>query len=198
LAVANILFRNDTVVTSRSENDDIFRTGAIVEAAIWGFIGTLVGAFVGATASVATTTINSNNAVRLQRNARAQEQVERVRAFQLENFLSVQETFQDLMRQVGRAHFEDSMAYRQKGEWGKNMLSDEVNEKLGDLARKIGILIERIDDEHLRTELNRLKGEAMNVSHAKSECEATEKFANVSFTFTATMKNLGGALRAKY
>ena len=58
----------------------------------WGFIGTLIGAIVGASASILTTKINSKNAIKIQEEIERNTRKERFRNFQRDNILELQET----------------------------------------------------------------------------------------------------------
>ena len=60
-----------------------------MEAALWGFLGTIVGAMV----SIATSWINSRNETERQRQANSFERLERARAFQRDNLLNLQKRF---------------------------------------------------------------------------------------------------------
>jgi hypothetical protein len=107
-----------------------------MDAATWGFIGTLAGAVIGATASICTTLVSSWNASRLQQNADYLERIERARAFQRDNLLALQDSLQDAMRLAARAHLEDAVA----ANFGKSMLSEEVNQNILLSNRKLSIL----------------------------------------------------------
>lgn len=83
-----------------------------MDAAIWGFIGTVVGTVVGASASILTTFINARNSARLQENADTLQRLERAREFQRTNLLELQEALSQHMRLIGRAHLEDVESFR--------------------------------------------------------------------------------------
>jgi hypothetical protein len=93
-----------------------------VDAAVWGFIGTILGAVVGASASVATTVIASKNAAAMQSQADSLDRSERSRAFQRDNLLATQEALQSVGRLVSRAFHHDVMACRGGAEWAKTLL----------------------------------------------------------------------------
>lgn len=169
-----------------------------MEAASWGFIGTLVGAVVGASASVITTTINSRNAVRLHRMNSELERDERARAFQRETLLSTQEVIQDLMRLMARAHIADTEAFRQSGQWGRNMLEEDLNEASLLANRKMTALVERVSDDSLRNMLKALHGDVSNVGQSRSREEAEFAFNAVAPSFEAVMIQLGTKLRTFY
>jgi hypothetical protein len=93
-----------------------------VDAALWGFLGALVGAGT----SIATTWVSNRHEATRQRQADSLERVERARAFQRDNLLELQDTLQNAMRFCGRMLHEDQMAFKRGGKWGKALLGDEV------------------------------------------------------------------------
>jgi hypothetical protein len=165
-----------------------------LEAASWGVIGTVVGA----SASIATTAITNWNAFRLQKGANALERAERARAFQRENFLSAQETLQNLMRLMARAHLADLAAYRETREWGKNMLEDEISENMLLSNRKMSALIVRVADDSLRSRLKDLHSRINAVSSSRSREDAEKIYHNLADVYENTMEQLGSVLRDNY
>lgn len=169
-----------------------------MDATTWGFIGTVIGAIVGASASVLTTTINSRSAFNLHKVGDELDRAERSRAFQRETLLNVQETVQDLMRLMARAHFADKVAFRENGEWRQNMLGNELDESLLLANRKMTAFVERIADDSLREALIDLHGQITQVYQSDSLRDAEIAFRRVGPNFVAVMRRLGGALRATY
>ncbi|MDZ7693828.1 MAG: hypothetical protein U5K69_22360 [Balneolaceae bacterium] len=115
-----------------------------MSSAIWGFIGTLVGAL----ASIATTTISSWNTFRIQKLENKEDRKERSRAFQRETLLELQEELVEYMRLFGEAYFEQLDSFKKTGNWG-SLLSDEINEKIRLSNAQTAILIERVIDEEI-------------------------------------------------
>jgi hypothetical protein len=169
-----------------------------LDAASWGFIGTLIGAIVGASASVLTTSINSRNAVQLHKANNDLDRAERARAFQRETLLGTQEVLQASMRLMARAHIADTEAFRLTGQWGRNMLGDDLNESILLANQKMTALVERISDDSLRNTLKDLHGEISSVSQSDSRDEANIAFYQVGPAFQDAMTQLGTALRTFY
>lgn len=169
-----------------------------MDAATWGFVGALTGTVVGASASIFTTIIGGWTANRLQKDADALKRSECARAFQRSNLLELQDSIQDAMRLLGRAHHEDVIAARESGEWGKAMLSEEVNEGSGLANRKLAILTERVADDELRSDLRELRQRMTNCLFAHSELEMRESMQRASSEFASFMEKLGIVLRSNY
>jgi len=170
-----------------------------MDAATWGFVGTVVGAVVGASASILTTLISERNSARLQNNADTLERLERAREFQRNNLLEIQDSLAKNMRLVGRAHLEDVESYRKDGSEGRsNFLSEELDQELMLSSRKLAILTERIADDALRNNLKELRQKMTDVLMAKSEIESSEILQIVSTGFEQFMQQLGVVLRNNY
>jgi hypothetical protein len=117
-----------------------------VDAAIWGLIGTVIGAF----ASIATTWLSTKSSA-AQQEARVQgERLERANAFQRETLLELQEAIHDALRLAHRAYIEDCDSFRKGTPWSKAMLGEELNESIRLAFRKVSILVERVADDSVR------------------------------------------------
>jgi gas vesicle protein len=170
-----------------------------MEPVTWGFIGTLVGAVVGASASIFTTLITGWNSRKLQKEAAVFERSERAREFQRNNLLELQDALTSGMRLIGRAHLEDVESFRKsKDDARRTFLTEELNQELLISSRNLAILTERIADDSLRESIKALRGEMTNVLMAKSASESDQSIQQVSSTFEKTMENLGVVLRGSY
>jgi Arc/MetJ family transcription regulator len=165
-----------------------------MEAAIWGLLGTLVGAI----ASIATTWMANHSTYKLQLEKARDERAVRASAFQRETLLELQEAVHDALRLINRAHIEDSKAHQATKEWGKNMLSDDINEGVRLAQRRVSILVERVADDHLRSIVNNMSKDATRVLLARSGQEAqlymNQTAENAEKVFAAT----GTVLRQHY
>ncbi len=170
-----------------------------MESVAWGFIGTLVGAIVGASASIVTTIITGRNSRKLQEDAEELERNERARAFQRTNLLELQDALSIGMRLVGRVHTEDVVSFRSgEDRDGRPYLSDELNQELMISNRKLSILTERIADDSLRENIKNLREKMSNVAMSRDENESLEALNQAAISFETTMKQLGVILRGSY
>ncbi len=170
-----------------------------MEPVAWGFIGTLVGAIVGASASIITTTITERNSRILQQDASSIERKEKSREFQRSNLLDLQEALSHGMRLVTRAHLESIRYFRSHGEDGQlPLLTEELDQELLISNRTLAILSERIADDLLREGIKKLRREMTNAVMARSETESDAALERASFMFGETMEDLGVVLRNSY
>lgn len=169
-----------------------------MDAALWGFIGTVLGAAVGASASVATTVIASKNAAGLQAQADSLERSERSRAFQRDNLLATQEALQSVGRLVSRAFHHDVMACRSGGVWATTLLPAELDESLGDSNRCLAALMQRIADDSLREQLRQVHSDLTLVTMSASREEADARMTASTVAFDRVMTHLGQVLRSNY
>jgi hypothetical protein len=168
-----------------------------MESAVWGLIGTIVGAL----ASIGTTWISGQSASNLQKQASSLERMEKGRAFQRDTLVELQDALNDALRMMARTFFEDCESFKQSGnwDWGKSFLSEEVSEEVRLANRRMSILIERIADDQLRFELKEIMKMSVQVSFAKSHNEA-EAICHLASTtaYNNVMAHLGNVLRSLY
>ena len=169
-------------------------------SALWGFIGTLVGAVVGASASILTTHISGRNSARLQEKEDTLQRLERAREFQRKNLLELQDSLLLHMRLIARAHLEDVKSFKEVDNNNKsNLLSTELNQELMVSNRKLTIITERIADDTLRDNLKELRNKMSDVVlKAKSVFESERMIQIASTRFEQFMVQLGVVLRSTY
>ena len=163
-------------------------------AALWGFIGTLVGAL----ASIGATWLSIGQASSLQASASKLARTETRRVFQRDTLLELQEAVLDLMRLIAQGDSENRAAHRKTGIWGKQSLTPEVNEGQRLAHRRLTILIQRVADDALRSELKRFHSALSKVTLAPSAKEAEHIFNTLSDHLTQVLELLGAELRAQY
>ncbi|WP_426008298.1 hypothetical protein [Aeromonas salmonicida] len=169
-----------------------------MDNSILGFIGVIAGAVIGASASIVTTILTSNNSVRLQRDTDALERMERARSFQRDTLLAVQDTLNEALRLMVQAHLEDLDAHRKGGVWGRNDLSTDIAEKKRVTNQKLAALTERIADDSLRNELKGLRSNIDITSFSTSQDAAKNSLHNTVIQAEKLMENLGLLLRSQY
>lgn len=169
-----------------------------MEPAVWGLIGTLAGAVVGAAASIVTTVIASRNAIKLQRQSDSLEREERARAFQRDNLLQLQDAITHSLRLMGRAHIEDHRSYKKSGTWGTDLLSEELDQEIAVANRHLSVLIERLSSDELRTEVKALHGKMVDHSLAQTPEDAEAHLRQAVGGAGKVMENVGLTLRNHY
>jgi hypothetical protein len=165
-----------------------------MESVVWGLIGTLVGALT----SIGTTWISSRNASSLQNSAAQLEREERHRSFQRDTCVELQDALHGLLRMSARAQLEDKKAFVQGGAWGKQQLSDEVNEGESLAIRRVVILKERISDDALRSDITNLLEKLGRLTLANSPHEAENLEGQIISDGIAVMEHIGKVLRGQY
>lgn len=163
-----------------------------------GFIGVIAGAVIGAGASILTTILNSNNAVRLQRDANDQERRERAHTFQRETLLAVQKALYDAFCLMMEIHRSDLKANQNGGDWGQNSINKEINDN--NIAALIHLLMltERIADDSLRDELKKVQIDMGSASMATTREGAESLVASVISQTDLVVVRLGTVLRKLY
>lgn len=170
-----------------------------MEPAVWGFLGTLLGAVVGAFASIVTIVVTARNARALQADADASERVERARAFQRDNLLVLQEALAVEMRLVARGHLEDLASYREGKLFpGQARLSEDLDYELLEAARRVAALTERVANNGLRSTIKSLRREMTGVLLARDATESEARMRDISSHYHAVIEQLGTVLRETY
>ncbi len=165
-----------------------------MEAAAWGLIGT----FVGALSSIGTTWLATRTSYKVQGAKLADERIERAKAFQRETLLSLQEEVHDAIRLSVRAHLADSAAFRESGSWGRRLLPNDLDEDFRVSRRKVVLLIERVADDSLRSEVSALMTLANEAGYAKSLKDAESAQVAMFNKATRVMGQMGTVLRRHY
>jgi gas vesicle protein len=170
-----------------------------MDAATWGVVGTLLGAVVGALASVLTTLITGWNTRKLQSHADSLSRLERSREFQRANLLDLQEALAQNMRLVARAHLEDLDHYRETPDAKfRPLLSESLDQELSESNRRLSLLTERLAHDQLRKSIKDLRDGFGRVLVARSAAESDSAFRAVVSGFEKPMEELGAVLRSYY
>ena len=165
-----------------------------MESAIWGLVGTIVGAL----ASIGTNWISNRTASSLQAARVHHERLEVASAFQRQTLIDVQEAIHDALRFVYRVYFEDYDAYRMTQQWGNSLLPAALNEELRLAMRKVSILVERIADDPLRSQIKTLMCSTTQVQLASSETNARLRLEKTGADAQQTLEQIGTVLRSHY
>ena len=165
-----------------------------MEAAVWGVIGTLIGAL----ASLGGAWLTTHSANSLHVASSKIERDEKFRTFQRDTLIALQDALHNLMRLTAQGHYEDTLAFHAAGKWGYNTLSDEVNDGQLLARRHMLILVERVADDNLRARVKQLNVILTEISFAKSK-GVSDAALNSGFTQSVEVLELiGTALRAQY
>lgn len=165
-----------------------------MDAAIWGLLGTIVGGLV----SIATTWLTTKTSYLLQQEKTVEERAELARSFQRQTLLDLQEAIHDALRLLTRAYLEDCDAQSESTEWGRGMLSEEVNEGVRLAQRRVSILIERVADTDLRTQVKVLMSQVPKVLLSRREDEARHYLHGISDEANRVLEGIGVVLRQQY
>ena len=166
-----------------------------MEIATWGFIGTIVGAIVGASASILTTLINSNKAIKLQTKADKLKREEQAREFQRENLLKLQEAISVALRNCSRIYFEDLENLKKGQKWSQSLVGQELSEETRISQRELLILTERVANDALRKSLSGVRSQMAKVQLAGSKREADLEMQKLTMESNELMTEIGRVLR---
>ena len=170
-----------------------------MEPVTWGFIGTIVGTFAGASASILTTVIAERSRRNIKRDEAASVREDRLREFQCDNLLTFQDVLSSAMRLVVKAHLEDMDHYRNRqSESEPAMLNCDLDNEIRLSNKELSILSERIADDSLRENINHLRTKMTAVVLAKSAAESERALDSLHYAFTDSMAKIGVVLRSTF
>jgi hypothetical protein len=165
-----------------------------METAVWGLIGTIIGAFV----SIGTNYMTARNAAALQVLNAERTREDQKRAFQKETLLKLQDEVSNALRFVARAHLADRGAFRAGTAWGRNMLGDDIAEGMRSAFGQVSLLTARVVDDQLRHDVKEALALASSVAHARDEDSAIHAFSKAMDAANHLMERIGECLRRQY
>ncbi|WP_018917449.1 hypothetical protein [Vreelandella zhanjiangensis] len=170
-----------------------------MEPVTWGFIGTVVGTVAGASASILTTVITEKNRRGIKRDEAAYAREEKLREFQCNNFIRIQDVLSSTMRLVAKAHLEDMDHYRNRqSESVPALLNCDLDNEIRLSNKELSILSERIADDSLRENIKLLRAKMTAVLLAKSAAESERALESLSYAFDESMAKIGVVLRCTF
>jgi hypothetical protein len=163
-----------------------------MDSAIWGLIGTIVGAL----ASILTTLLINWNSRWLQKDAKRFDREEKRKEFQIENLIKLQEAAMASMRLAARVHLEDTKYFRvNPEEINPGPLPEELSNEMMLSIQKLNLLTERVDDDELRENLRSLRDRICEVHRSTSETHSQSLLSNASELFNSVQQEIGALLR---
>ena len=165
-----------------------------MNAAAWGVIGAIVGAL----ASIMTTWLTNRHTAALQRQQSSDERKEHHRDFQRETLIALQDVMHEYLRMIASAHFEDLKAFAGGADWGRTLISKEISDGCMLTARRAVILMERIENDELRSNLKTLHKLLGDVTMMRSKDTAEAKLAQATKQAVKVFEDMGAELRRQY
>lgn len=115
--------------------------------------------------------------------------------FQRETLLALQVASQELLRNTGAALLQDIAAHRKTGEWQRQALVGDLSDDALRLNTQTMLLGSRILDNEVRELAEKLRTQAVHVSHSQNEFEAQKSMTDAADTQQALIRHIGKLLR---
>jgi len=163
-----------------------------MEAAAWGFIGTVVGAL----ASITTSWLVSRATGTAQREKVELDWRVQHREFQIKSVTELQEVLGDFVRATGRLqHLNEALD--RAGHVSESLPTDDTQSELyAQLIRRIAVLVARIDDAGAREAVQQVRDSSVQISLGVGvDVSTLMAFAD---DIAKAQEALGGSLRALY
>ncbi len=120
---------------------------------------------------------------------------EQRRVFQRETLLALQEATFDVIRTTGAAHHQDEMAYRTTGQWQKQLLGEDLDQKASLAMRRTSILGLRVRDPSLRQLVQEFKQHAAQTTVGGGRDACTSAMHSTATVFEKMQEQVGELLR---
>jgi hypothetical protein len=164
-------------------------------AAIWGFLGTAIGAG----ASIIATLISRKHEQKLKNQEISYQDKLRMKLFQQETLLKLQETLKEAMglaEQILHIH-------KEKLALGQNTFFmgeayDELVEKSRLAGAELQVLCERVQDEHLREGIKELHKKMVEPEFSSTFEKAQNLLISITSDHALVQEKIGKALREQY
>ena len=163
--------------------------------ALWGFIGTIIGA----TASIIATIINTKNMNKIQQNIELAKKQERHNEFQCENLKKIQEELIYNIRLIAEVHLSDTNYYTENSSVNNRpFVKEPLNTKLRESKQQLLILNERIGNDELRIKINNYRKLLFEIEIASSKNESEIAITNIISSFEVLNSDIGDQIRKLY
>lgn len=167
-----------------------------MNSAEWSFISVALGTTVGAAASILTTLIANAHQTRLHSREESRRRAEDFKAFQRQNLLEVQETFQEVARDAFALQFAYLKAHNRGSPWGKVATDDDLSIHFARANRRLFALVERVADDALRSSLDEAHKQQIDISLSSSREQFETRCAAAEAPYRDVMSRLGEVLRS--
>jgi hypothetical protein len=130
-----------------------------------------------------------------RKEARRDQLAEHLTTFQRQTLLDLQEAVMDVARTTGAAHHLDEMAYREIGQWQKQLLGDDLDQESLLAMRRTAILSVRVRDSSLRELVKTFRQCAAQTSIGVSRDASNSAMNSMAAVFEQVQERVGELLR---
>ncbi len=159
----------------------------------------LVSTLLGFAAAFVSGWFRDSRASKREREAREaakrEQRFERRTNFQRQTLLDLHDAVMRLVRTTGEASHRDEMASRAGGEWGKQLLGEDLNIRAHLAGVQTMMLGVRVRDESVRNLLKKVKDESRATLLARNKAEADRATVDMADGFEKLNERIGELLR---
>ena len=165
-----------------------------MEPVTWGVIGTIIGAFVGASASVLTSLIAAKSSRKSLLDIEAFKKMQLAKEFQAENLIKLQDLLHNQFKTVHEAHKMNEKSFMSEGK--ESSFTVDINTDLLKFGLEINKLAERVKNDDFRANIKKNQEAIVIYLRAKSQTEEVKLFKIVSDGFNSINESVGYELRS--
>ena len=163
-----------------------------MDAAFWGFAGTLIGVVVGAGATILTTLLQLRHTSQRELAADKLLRSERARDFQRKSLLELQVAVNELAQCYGTLKRHHESAFREGQSWGSRLPPPELTEGIRQSMFRVFALSRRIEGGQVRASVEYVSGLFAEATGAKDRA-AADPSAWYSAAYTIRRHSMGMA-----
>ena len=131
------------------------------------------------------------------RLALKESQIEERRAkFQRDTLLELQIALSELVRASAKAHLHEMAAFKETGEWHKNLLPATLDEEFLEAMGRTAVLGERVNDDATRAAVEDIRKRTAELSLNANKSSAEQEFRWIVIKTDEAHKKIGETLRA--
>jgi hypothetical protein len=159
----------------------------------------LLGTSLGYAAKFFTDWLHDRRSAEREREARGavrrDQLFERRTTFQRQTLLDLQEAALELARAVGLAHHQDYLAFRATGQWGKQLIGEDLSERERLAHARTSLLGARVRDDPTRELVTKLKNYAGETVHSETRDESERALLGMGLALEELNQRVGEVLR---
>lgn len=163
------------------------------------WVSTTASVFAGGALTMASAWLADRRSANREREKLREERRERLimrrNDFQRETLLALQVAAQKFIRGTSAAHHQDRIAFRQTGEWQKQLLGEDLSNNLLQFVAEVMLLGSRISDDEVRALANQLRAQASCVGRSSDKEAAEQWMLAASDTHQAIIERIGVLIR---
>ena len=190
--------RQWSIVRRRYSGSHARRSGPLMDGAIWGFVGVVIGGIITGLVTLGAEKLRADKAAALDSSKRQDDRRVAHDNFQRETLLALQDAVQDLARATIQIHHHDVMTARSEKPWGSTLVGVEISAAHLQAHRRLTTLRSRVADSQIRERTTSLLDRSIFTIGAKDQETAEQASFELGVYADRVLERSGELIRATY